>query len=224
MGQKVHPKGMRLGIIKDWDAKWYAQRDYADLLHEDLAIRRHVKKSLSTASIAKLDIERTANRVKLTVHTARPGMVIGKGGSNIEKLRKDVEKITQGKQVQINIAEIKNPEVEAQLVAENVAAQLEKRVSFRRAMKQAVSKTLRMGAQGIKISCSGRLGGAEMARTEWYREGRVPLHTLRADIDYALAEADTTYGKIGVKVWIYRGEILPEKKIGAVEPVVEGGE
>lgn len=224
MGQKVHPKGMRLGIIKDWDAKWYAQRDYADLLHEDLAIRCHVKKSLSTASIAKLDIERTANRVKLTVHTARPGMVIGKGGSNIEKLRKNVEKITNGKQVQINIAEIKNPEVEAQLVAENVAAQLEKRVSFRRAMKQAVSKTLRMGAQGIKISCSGRLGGAEMARTEWYREGRVPLHTLRADIDYALAEADTTYGKIGVKVWIYRGEVLPEKKVGAVEPVVEGGE
>lgn len=226
MGQKVHPKGLRIGIIKDWDAKWYAEGNYADLLHEDLAIRKHIKNNLFAASIAKVEIERTANRVRVTIHTARPGMVIGRGGSSIEKLRKEVEKLVDGKQVQINIAEIKTAELDAQLVAENVAAQLEKRVSFRRAMKQAVSKTLRMGAEGIKIACSGRLAGAEMARTEWYREGRVPLHTLRADIDYGLAEAHTTYGRIGVKVWIYRGEVLPEKKVATpvVEPVAEGGE
>jgi len=224
VGQKVHPKGLRLGIIKEWDAKWYAEGNYADLLHEDLAIRRYIKKNLFTSSISRVEIERTANRVRITIHTARPGMVIGRGGASIEKLRKELEKLVAGKQIQINIAEIKNPELDAQLVAENVAAQLEKRVSFRRAMKQAVSKTLRLGAQGIKISCSGRLGGAEMARTEWYREGRVPLHTLRADIDYALAEADTTYGKIGVKVWIYKGEVLPERKAEAEAPVREGGE
>lgn len=224
MGQKVHPKGLRLGIIKDWDAKWFSEKDYADFLHEDLAIRRHVKATLKNSGISRMEIERTANKVRITIHTARPGMVIGKGGANIEKLRKGIEKLIAGKHVQINISEIKSPELEAQLVAENVAAQLEKRVSFRRAMKQAVSKTLRMGAEGIKIACSGRLAGAEMARTEWYREGRVPLHTLRADIDYALAEADTTYGKIGVKVWIYKGEVLPEKRVEAVDPVAKGGE
>ena len=227
MGQKVHPKGFRLGVIKGWDAKWYAEANYADLLHEDLAIRKHIKTKLFTASISKVEIERTANRVRVTIHTARPGMVIGRGGVSIEKLRKEVEKLVNGKQVQINIAEIKTPELDAQLVAENVAAQLEKRISFRRAMKQAVSKTLRMGAEGIKIACSGRLAGAEMARTEWYREGRVPLHTLRADIDYGLAEAHTTYGRIGIKVWIYKGEVLPEKKLVekvAEKPAVEGGE
>ena len=225
MGQKVHPKGLRLGIIKGWDAKWFSEKNYADFIHEDLAIRKFIKKNLFSAGISRVEIERTANRVRVTIHTSRPGMVIGKGGANIEKLRKDLEKLADNKQIQVNIAEIKNAELDAQLVAENVAAQLEKRISFRRAMKQAVTKTLRLGAEGIKISCSGRLGGAEMARTEWYREGRVPLHTLRADIDYALAEADTTNGKIGVKVWIYKGEILPERKTVAESPdVVEGGE
>lgn len=225
MGQKVHPKGLRLGIIKGWDAKWFSEKNYADFIHEDLTIRKFIKKNLFSAGISRVEIERTANRVRVTIHTSRPGMVIGKGGANIEKLRKDLGKLADNKQIQVNIAEIKNAELDAQLVAENVAAQLEKRISFRRAMKQAVTKTLRLGAEGIKISCSGRLGGAEMARTEWYREGRVPLHTLRADIDYALAEADTTYGKIGVKVWIYKGEILPERKTVAESPdVVEGGE
>lgn len=208
MGQKVHPKGMRIGIIKDWDAKWYADKNYADLLHEDLKIRNSIKKKLYAAGISKVEIERAANRVKVTIFTAKPGIVIGRGGAEVEVLRKDLEKMT-GRSVNVNISEIKKPELDAQLVAENVAVQLEKRVSFRRAMKQAVGRTMRLGAEGIKIMCAGRLGGAEIARTEWYNEGKVPLHTLRADIDYGFAEANTTYGKIGIKVWIYRGEVLP---------------
>ncbi|PKM80565.1 MAG: 30S ribosomal protein S3 [Firmicutes bacterium HGW-Firmicutes-14] len=221
MGQKVHPKGLRIGIIRDWDAKWYAEKDYSDLLIEDIKLRKHIKRKLFTAGISRIEIERAANRIKITIHTAKPGIVIGRGGTEVESLRKEIEKMTK-KNVNVNIVEVKVPELDAQLVAEGVAAQLVKRVSFRRAMKQAVSRTMRMGAQGIKINCSGRLGGAEMARTEWYNEGKVPLHTLRADIDYGLAEADTTYGKIGVKVWIYKGEILPEaKKNNAAK---EGGE
>lgn len=221
MGQKVHPKGLRIGIIKDWDAKWYAEKDYAILLIEDIKLRTFVKKKLMAASVSRIEIERAANRVKVTIHTAKPGIVIGRGGAEVESLRKQLEKMTS-KNVNINIVEVKVPELDAQLVAENVAAQLVKRASFRRAMKQSVSRTMRMGAQGIKISCSGRLNGAEMARTEWYNEGKVPLHTLRADIDYGFAEADTTYGKIGVKVWIYKGEILPEAK--KVRVAKEGGE
>ncbi len=216
MGQKVHPKGLRIGVIRDWDAKWYADRDYAKLLHEDIQIRRHIKKRLYAAGISRVEIERTANRVKVTIHTAKPGIVIGRGGAEVEVLRKELEKMT-GRQVNINIAEIKKPELDAQLVAENVAAQLEKRTSFRRAMKQSVGRTMRMGAEGIKISIAGRLGGAEIARTEWYSEGKVPLHTLRADIDYGFAEANTTYGKIGIKCWIYRGEVLPETRRVAEE-------
>lgn len=218
MGQKVHPKGLRIGIIKDWDAKWYAGKDYSKLLHEDLKIRRYIKKKLFAAGISSIEIERAANRVKISIHTAKPGIVIGRGGSEVEVLRKELEKMT-GRQVNLNIVEIKKPELDAQLVAENVAFQLERRVSFRRAMKQSVSRAMKMGAEGIKIMCSGRLGGAEMARTEWYSEGKVPLHTLRADIDYGFAEASTTYGKIGVKVWIYKGEVLPEAK----DAVKEGG-
>ena len=220
MGQKVHPKGLRIGIIKDWDAKWYAEKDYADLLHEDIKVREFIKKKLYAAGISRVEIERAANRLKITIYTAKPGIVIGRGGTEVEALRKKVESLT-GKQVNVNIVEVKVPELDAQLVAENVAAQLERRVSFRRAMKQAVSRSMRMGAQGIKIACAGRLAGAEIARTEWYSEGKVPLHTLRADIDYGFAEANTTYGKIGVKAWIYRGEILPEVKTTVAS---EGGE
>jgi len=221
VGQKVHPKGLRIGIIRDWDAKWFAEKDFSTLLIEDIKLREYIKKKLFVAGISRIETERAANRIKITIHTAKPGIVIGRGGTEVEALRKELEKMT-GKNVNINIIEVKVPELDAQLVAEGVAAQLVKRVSFRRAMKQAVSRTMRMGAQGIKINCSGRLGGAEMARTEWYNEGKVPLHTLRADIDYGLAEADTTYGKIGVKVWIYKGEILPEaKKVVAAK---EGGE
>jgi small subunit ribosomal protein S3 len=219
VGQKVNPKGLRIGIIRDWDAKWYADKDYANLLHEDLKIRKYIKKKLFIAGISKVEIERAANRVKVSIFTAKPGIVIGRGGTEVEALRKHLEKLTN-KQINVNIVEIKVPELDAQLVSENVAAQLVKRVSFRRAMKQTVARSLRMGALGIKIACSGRLAGAEMARTEWYNEGKVPLHTLRADIDYGFAEADTTYGKIGVKVWIYKGEVLPAKKVVAEE----GGE
>jgi small subunit ribosomal protein S3 len=219
VGQKVNPKGLRIGIIKDWDAKWYADKGYADLLHEDLKIRKYTKNKLYQAGISVIEIERAANRVKVSISTAKPGIVIGRGGSEVELLRKELEKMTN-KKVNINITEIKRPELDAQLVAENVAVQLEKRIAFRRAMKQAVSRTMRFGAQGIKISCSGRLAGAEMARTEWYSEGKVPLHTLRADIDYGFAEANTTYGKIGIKVWIYKGEILPLAKSPSV---AEGG-
>lgn len=222
MGQKVHPYGLRLGIIKDWQGRWYAnKKDYADLLHEDLRIRKHIKERFFTAGVSRVDIERAANRVKLTIHAARPGMIIGKGGAEVDRLRKDLEQET-GKQIQINILEIKVPELDAQLVAENIAFQLERRVSFRRAMKQAMQRAIRLGAQGIKVMVAGRLGGAEIARTEWSPEGSIPLQTLRADVDYGFAEAGTTYGRIGVKVWIYKGEVLPERKAAAAVP--QGGE
>src|SRR5690606_7777862 len=211
LGQKVHPVGLRLGIIKDWDGRWYAGRkEYAELLHEDLEIRRRIKERFYTAGISKVEIERAANRAKVTIHTARPGMVIGKGGAEVDRLRKELERQT-GKQLQINIVEVKRPELDAQLVAENIAFQLERRVSFRRAMRQAQQRAMRFGAKGIKIRIAGRIAGAEIARTEWAAEGSIPLHTLRADIDYGFAEAKTTYGQIGVTVWIYKGEVLPEK-------------
>ncbi len=220
MGQKVHPKGFRIGVIKDWDAKWYAnKKEFSDLLIEDHKIRKFIKEKLYASGLSRLEIERAAKRIKLTVYTAKPGIVIGRGGSGIEKLRNDVVKLTNGKNVHINVMEVKAPEVDAQLVAENVAFALERRISFRRAMKQAVGRAMRMGAQGVRIACAGRLGGAEMARTEWYREGTVPLQTLRADIDYGFAEANTTYGKIGVKVWISKGEVLPKAK----EEAAKGG-
>jgi len=221
VGQKVHPKGLRLGIIKDWDSRWYDRKNYRELLHEDILLREYIKKRLYLAGVSLIEIERAANKVRISIHTAKPGIVIGRGGTEVEVLRKDLEKLS-GKQVNVNIIEIKKPELDAQLVAESVASQLERRVGFRRAMKQAVSRTMRMGAQGIRIAVSGRLAGAEMARSEWYSEGKVPLHTLRADIDYGFAEANTQYGKIGVKVWIYRGEVLPEK--GNHKDAVEGGE
>ena len=211
MGQKVHPIGMRIGIIRDWESKWYADKDYADLLHEDLKVREYIAKRLSEASVSKVEIERAANRINISIHTAKPGMVIGKGGTEVEALRKALNSLT-GKRVHINIIEIKRADLDAKLVAENIARQLENRASFRRAQKQAIQRTMRSGAQGIKTMVSGRLGGADIARAEHYSEGTVPLHTLRADIDYAHAEADTTYGKLGVKVWIYRGEVLPTKK------------
>jgi len=210
LGQKVNPHGLRVGVIKDWEAKWYADKDnYSKLLHEDIEIREHIKSKMFEAGISRVVIERAANRLKLDVHTARPGMVIGRGGSEVDALRKEIENMT-GKTVQINVVEVDKPELNAQLVSENIAQQLLKRVSFRRAMKKAMDRAMKMGAEGFKIMSSGRLGGAEMARTEGYQEGSVPLHTLRADIDYGFAEADTTYGKIGIKVWINKGEILPE--------------
>ena len=221
MGQKVNPHGLRVGIIKDWDSRWYASdKDFSDLLIEDNKIREYLKKKLFLSGISKIEIERTANKVKININTAKPGMVIGKGGSGIEAVRKEVEKLTGNKSVSININEVKVPELDAQLVAENIAAQLEKRISFRRAMKQAMQRSMRSGAKGIKAMTSGRLGGAEIARSEWYREGTIPLHTLRADIDYGFWEAHTTYGRIGVKVWIYKGEVLPEANKKVVE---EGG-
>jgi len=212
MGQKVNPHGLRIGIIKDWDTKWYANdKTFSSYLVEDVQIRKFIKKKLYISGISRIEIDRAANKVKINVNTAKPGLVIGKGGQGIEELRKEIEKMT-GKSVLINITEIKNPEMDAQLVAENIASQLEKRISFRRAMKQAMSRAMKLGAKGIKTACSGRLGGAEIARTEHYHEGTIPLQTLRADIDYGFAEADTTYGKIGVKVWIYKGEVLPAVK------------
>ncbi|KZE37348.1 30S ribosomal protein S3 [Bhargavaea cecembensis] len=211
MGQKVHPNGMRLGVIRDWESKWYAEKDYATLLHEDLKIREYIDGRLKDASLSQVEIERAANRVNITIHTAKPGMVIGKGGSEVEALRKELNALS-GKRVHINIVEVKRADLDAKLVAENIARQLEQRASFRRAQKQAIQRTMRAGAKGIRTMVSGRLGGADIARAEHYSEGTVPLHTLRADIDYAHAEADTTYGKLGVKVWIYRGEVLPEKK------------
>ncbi|GGH74885.1 30S ribosomal protein S3 [Compostibacillus humi] len=210
MGQKVHPIGLRIGIIKDWQSKWYAEKDYADLLHEDIKIREYLENRLKTAAVSSIEIERAANRVNITIHTGKPGMVIGKGGSEVEALRKSLNALT-GKKVHINIVEIKKVDLDAKLVAENIARQLENRISFRRAQKQAIQRAMRAGAKGIKTQVSGRLGGADIARAEHYSEGTVPLHTLRADIDYATAEADTTYGKLGVKVWIYRGEVLPTK-------------
>jgi small subunit ribosomal protein S3 len=223
VGQKVNPHGLRLGIIKTWDAKWYADKDYAKNLHEDIKMRDMLKEKLYTSNVSQIIIERAANRVKVTIHTAKPGMVIGRGGSGIENIKKWLKELT-GKNVDVNIAEIKQAELDATLVAENIAAQLEKRIAFRRAMKQSVTRTMRMGAKGIKVMVGGRLGGAEIARTESYREGSIPLHTLRADIDYGTAEAHTTYGRIGVKVWIYKGEILPEAKKTVVAAAVEGGE
>lgn len=212
MGQKVNPVGLRIGIIRDWESKWYAGKDFGDLLMEDVKIREYLKGKLKESAVSKIEIERAANRVNVTIHTAKPGMVIGKGGSEVEVLRTHLTKLTKGKKVHINISEVKNPELDAILVAESIAQQLERRVSFRRALKQAIQRTIRAGAKGIKTSVSGRLGGAEIARTEGYSEGTVPLHTLRADIDYGTAEAHTTYGRIGVKVWIYRGEVLPTAK------------
>lgn len=211
MGQKINPTGLRVGIIRDWDAKWYAEKDFASNLHEDLRIREYIQNKLADAAISTIEIERAAKRVNISIHTARPGMVIGRGGSEVEKLRVELNKLT-GKRVHINIVEIKKPDLDAKLVGENIAAQLENRVAFRRAMKQAIQRTMRAGAKGIKVQVAGRLNGADMARTEQFSEGTVPLHTLRADIDYAWVEADTTYGKLGIKVWIYRGEVLPQKK------------
>lgn len=221
MGQKVNPHGLRIGIIKDWDTKWYAnKKNYGDLLVEDVKIRKFIKKKLYISGISRIEIERAANKIKVNVHTAKPGLVIGKGGAGIEELRKEVEALT-GKSVLINITEIKSPEMDAQLVAENIASQLEKRISFRRAMKQAMSRTMKLGAKGIKTAVAGRLGGAEIARSEHYHEGTIPLQTLRADIDYGFAEANTTYGKLGVKAWIYKGEVLPAVK---KEKKAEGGD
>jgi small subunit ribosomal protein S3 len=207
MGQKVHPTGLRLGIIKTWDSRWFSQKNYAALLHEDIKIRNIVKERLMHAGVSKVEIERAGQKAKINIHTARPGIIIGKKGAEVDKLKKDLEVMT-GKQMYINIQEIRRPELDAQLVAENIALQLERRIAFRRAMKKAVTSALRLGALGIKITCAGRLAGAEIARTEWYREGRVPLHTLRADIQYGFFEAKTTMGQIGVKVLIYRGDVL----------------
>ena len=209
MGQKVHPIGFRLGVIRSWESKWYEEKHYARWLHEDIKIREFVKEKLGQAGISRIEIERAANKVKVNVHTARPGIVIGKRGAGIETIKKDLQALTDN-EVYLNVVEVRKAETDSQLVAENVAQQLERRIAFRRAMKKAVQTALKFGAKGIRVACAGRLGGAEMARYEWYREGRVPLHTLRADIDYGFAEARTTYGKIGVKVWIMRGEVLPQ--------------
>lgn len=210
MGQKINPTGLRIGVIKDWEAKWYADKDFAKFLHEDLEIRKYIEENLKDAAVSKVEIERAANRINIALHTGKPGMVIGKGGSEIEKLRNALVKLTN-KRIHINVIEVKKVDIDAKLVAENIARQLENRVSFRRAQKQAIQRAMRAGALGIKTQVSGRLGGADIARAEGYNEGTVPLHTLRADIDYAHEEADTTYGKLGVKVWVYRGEVLPTK-------------
>ena len=229
MGQKVHPHGLRVGIIKTWDSRWFAGKNFAKFLHEDVKIREYIKKKLFTSGISQVEIERAGGRVKITIHTGKPGMVIGRGGAGIEELRKNLAKFTDA-QIDVNIAEVKQQDMSSVLVAENIAAQLEKRIAFRRAMKQAVGRTMKSGAKGIKVMVSGRLGGAEIARSEWYREGTIPLQTLRADIDYGFAEANTTYGKIGVKVWIYKGEVLPQaktRKSGQAklnETAAEGGE
>ena len=213
MGQKVHPKGFRLGVIKDWDSRWYAEKDYAKLLHEDIRIRAYIKERLFNAGVSNIIIERTAKRARINIHAARPGIIIGKKGAEVEALRREIQKMTE-KDIFINIVEVRKPEVEAQLVAENIAGQLERRVAFRRALKRSVSSALRFGAEGIKVMVAGRLNGAEMSRREWYREGRVPLQTLRADIDYGFAEARTTYGIIGVKVWVFKGEITGKEAAG----------
>ena len=211
MGQKVHPKGLRIGIIRDWDTRWFAgKKNFPELLAEDIKIRKFIKSNLKDTGISRTEIERAANRLKITIHTAKPGMVIGRGGAGVDRLRQELEHLTK-RQVHVNIVEVRQPDLDAQLVAENVAGQLERRIAFRRAMKQSIGRTMRQGAKGIKIMVSGRLGGAEMSRTEWSADGSVPLHTLRADIDYGFAEAVTTFGQIGVKTWIYKGEILPEE-------------
>jgi len=214
VGQKVNPTGLRIGVIKDWDAKWYSDKNYVELLHEDLKLRKYIKNKLYAAGVSKIVIERSdVNKVNIVVYTAKPGVVIGRSGAEVEILRKELAQMT-GKEVHIDAKEIKRPDADAQLVAEATASALERRIAFRRAMKQAMGRAMKSGAIGIKVAVSGRLGGADIARTEWSSEGKVPLHTLRADIDYGFAEADTTYGKIGVKVWIYKGEVLPEKKQG----------
>lgn len=219
MGQKVSPVGFRIGIIRNWDATWYAEKDYARLLHEDIRVRDYIRRKLANAGISRIEIERVSNNLKLNIHTAKPGMVIGRGGAEVDRLKKDLEKMTE-RNLQINIFQIKTPELDAYLVAENIASQLVRRIAFRRAMKQAIFRTIKEGAKGIKVLCSGRLGGNDMARTESYMEGTVPLQTLRADIDYGFAEAHTTYGRIGVKVWIFKGEILPQKE----KTIPEGGD
>jgi len=210
MGQKVNPHGLRVGVIKDWDSRWYAEADFADYLAEDHKLRTHLKKKLKNTGVSKIEIERTSDRVKVIIYTAKPGLIIGKGGADIEATKAELAKMT-GKKVQVDIKEIKRPDRDAQLVAENIAQQLENRVSYRRAVKKCMASTMKAGALGIKAACAGRLGGADIARSEFYSEGTIPLQTLRADIDYGFAEADTTYGKVGVKVWIYKGEILPTK-------------
>jgi small subunit ribosomal protein S3 len=212
MGQKTHPRGFRLGVIESWDSKWYAAHPYKALLHEDLRLREFIKKRLYHAGISRIEIERMANKAKINIHTARPGIVIGKKGAEIEKLKVDIQKLMKGKEAYINIHEVRRPDLDPQLVAENVGLQLERRVAFRRAMKEAVTRAMRMGAQGVKIHVSGRLAGAEIARREWYREGRVPLQTLRANVSYGFAEAKTTYGVIGIKAWIFRGEIITRQE------------
>jgi len=228
MGQKVNPIGLRLGINRTWDSRWFSRKDYGNLLHDDLNLRKFLGRRLSQAAIARILIERAARRTRITLHSARPGVVIGKKGADIDKLRNDIAKITNS-EVSLNIVEIRKPEVEAKLIAEGIAQQLERRVAFRRAMKRAVQSAMRFGAQGIRINCSGRLGGAEIARMEWYREGRVPLHTLRADIDFGYGTAKTTYGICGVKVWVFKGEILAhdpmaqDKKIAEGQPPERGG-
>lgn len=222
MGQKVHPYGFRLGINKPWKSNWFGKRDFPELLQEDIKIRNFLRKNLSHAGIANLEIERSANRIRINIHTARPGIIIGKKGLEVDRLKEELQRIIGGKQVNLNIKEIRRAELDASLVAQNIALQLEKRISFRRAMKKSVQSSLRFGALGIKIRCSGRLGGHEIARSEWYREGRVPLHTLRADIDYGTAEALTTYGIIGIKVWVYKGEIF--EKAGPPAGKQESGE
>ena len=222
MGQKVHPHGLRVGVIKTWDSKWFADKDYEKFLLEDINIREFIKEKLFLSGISRVEIERASNRARISIHTAKPGMVIGRQGSNIELLKNDLKKMTDSV-IDINIIEVKTPDMDATLVAENIANQLERRIAFRRAMKQCVGRTMRMGAKGIKVQVGGRLGGAEIARSESYREGSIPLHTLRADIDYGTAEAHTTYGRIGVKVWIYKGEVLPESKVVAPAAPQEGG-
>ena len=217
MGQKVHPYGFRLGYNKTWISNWYARKDYAEFLVNDIKLREYITGSLSHAGISKVEIERSANRVRINIHTARPGIIIGKKGLEVDRLKAELQKVMNGKQVSLNIKEVRRGELDATLVAQNIALQLEKRISFRRAMKKSVVSALRFGAKGIKIRVSGRLGGAEIARSEWYRQGRVPLHTLRADIDYGTARSNTTFGVIGVKVWVYRGDIIPEK--GATGPI-----
>ncbi len=212
MGQKVNPIGFRLGGIKTWRSQWFSEKNYAELVHEDINIRKYLKKKLYHAGISRIEIERAASKAKVNIYAARPGIIIGKKGSEIEKLKKELEGVSKS-EIIINILEVRKPEVDAQLVAENVALQLERRVAFRRAMKKCVTSSLKFGAKGIRVNCAGRLGGAEMARSEWYREGRVPLHTLRADIDWGFAEANTAYGLIGIKVWIFHGEVLPSKKV-----------
>ena len=219
MGQKVNPHVFRLGVIKDWDARWYAKRDFDELLLEDLKLREYIKKKHYNAGVSRIEIERAANRVKITIHTAKPGMLIGRSGVEVDNLKRELQELTD-KKININIEEIKTPELDAQLIAENIAAQLERRISFRRAMKQAVQRSMRIGAGGIKTRVSGRLGGAEMSRSEEYHEGKIPLHTLRANIDYGFAEARTMYGMLGVKVWLYKGEVLPETN----KRVQKGGE